>query len=296
MPVLKVATRSEFEGRSRAMATKDAGDATNASVQKCDVEKVTSGEFTWRVFRQELGSYMIFSTILLPVAIALTAIVFGGLLAAGEGWSYVDGFMYVMRDVLDVGIELTKAKVEGTSGIVWDVFISFWALGVVVVAFSFVYEMALCRRNTLGWALEKFGLTIEEEYDEDGEFVVTSKVLKHATVVLTIFVFLVIPILVGTLSVVLGGLLAALEGWSFRDGALYLISELCNIEGGLVEAHPETTFNKLFIVIIDCWALAIFGSFVGLFVTAGVTKPWVQFELDILRLGPMGAWRRIRWE
>jgi len=296
MPVLKVATRSEFEGRSRAMATKDAGDATNASVQKCDVEKVTSREFTWRVFRQELGSYMIFSTILLPVAIALTAIVFGGLLAAGEGWSYVDGFMYVMRDVLDVGIELTKAKVEGTSGIVWDVFISFWALGVVVVAFSFVYEMALCRRNTLGWALEKFGLTIEEEYDEDGEFVVTSKVLKHATVVLTIFVFLVIPILVGTLSVVLGGLLAALEGWSFRDGALYLISELCNIEGGLVEAHPETTFNKLFIVIIDCWALAIFGSFVGLFVTAGVTKPWVQFELDILRLGPMGAWRRIRWE
>jgi len=239
---------------------------------------------------------MIFSTILLPVAIALAAIVFGGLLAAGEGWSYVDGFMYVMRDVLDVGIEMTKAKVEGTSGIVWDVFISFWALGVVVVAFSFVYEMALCRRNTLGWALEKFGLTIEEEYDEDGEFVVTSKVLKHATAVLTIFVFLVIPILVGTLSVVLGGLLAALEGWSFRDGALYLISELCNIEGGLVEAHPETTFNKLFIVIIDCWALAIFGSFVGLFVTAGVTKPWVQFELDILRLGPMGAWRRIRWE
>jgi len=294
--VLKGATRSEFEGRSRAMATKDAGDATNASVQKCDVEKVTSGEFTWRVFRQELGSYMIFSTILLPVAIALAAIVFGGLLAAGEGWSYVDGFMYVMRDVLDVGIEMTKAKVEGTSGIVWDVFISFWALGVVVVAFSFVYEMALCRRNTLGWALEKFGLTIEEEYDEDGEFVVTPKVLKHATAVLTIFVFLVIPILVGTLSVVLGGLLAALEGWSFRDGALYLISELCNIEGGLVEAHPETTFNKLFIVIIDCWALAIFGSFVGLFVTAGVTKPWVQFELDILRLGPMGAWRRIRWE
>lgn len=294
--MLKGATRSEFEGRSRAMATKDAGDATNASVQNCDVEKVTSGEFTWRVFRQELGSYMIFSTILLPVAIALAAIVFGGLLAAGEGWSYVDGFMYVMREVLDVGIELTKAKVEGTSGIVWDVFISFWALGVVVVAFSFVYEMALCRRNTLGWALEKFGLTIEEEYDEDGEFVVTSKVLKHATAVLTIFVFLVIPILVGTLSVVLGGLLAALEGWSFRDGALYLISELCNIEGGLVEAHPETTFNKLFIVIIDCWALAIFGSFVGLFVTAGVTKPWVQFELDILRLGPMGAWRRIRWE
>jgi len=294
--VLKVATRSEFEGRSRAMATKDAGDATNASVQKCDVERVTSGGFTWRVFRQELGSYMIFSTILLPVAVALTAVVFGGLLAAGEGWSYVDGFMYVMRDVLDVGIELTNAKAEGTSGIVWDVFISFWALGVVVVAFSFVYEMALCRRNTLGWAMEKFGLTIEEEYDEDGEFVVTSKVLKHATAVLTIFVFLVIPILVGTLSVVLGGLLAALEGWSFRDGALYLISELCNVEGGLVEVHPETTFNKLFVVIIDCWALAIFGSFVGLFVTAGVTKSWVQFERDILRLGPMGAWRRIRWK
>lgn len=239
---------------------------------------------------------MIFSTILLPVAVALTALVFGGLLAAGEGWSYVDGFMYVLRDVLDVDVELTTVTAEGTSGIVWDVFVSFWALGVVIVAFSFLYEMALCRRNTLGWAMEKLGLTINEEYDEDGELLVTSQMLKHATAVLAMFVFLVVPILVGSLSVVLGGLLAAIEGWSFRDGALYLISELCNIEGGLVDVHPDTAFNKFFILIIDCWALAIFGSFVGLFVTAGVTKPWVQFELDVIRLGPMGAWRRIRWE
>jgi len=144
--------------------------------------------------------------------------------------------------------------------------------------------------------MEKLGLTIDEEYDEDGELVVTSKMLKHATAVLMMFVFLVVPILVGTLSVVLGGLLAAIEGWSFRDGALYLISELCNVEGGLVEVHPDTAFNKFFILIIDCWAIAIFGSFVGLFVTAGVTKPWVQFELDVMRLGPTGAWRRIRWE
>ena len=285
------------------MPTKDAGTATNANAsanaqKSTDVEKSSSSstDFTWGVFRQELGSYMIFSTILLPVAVALTALVFGGLLAAGEGWSYVDGFMYVLRDVLDVDVELTTATAEGTSGIVWDVFVSFWALGIVIVAFSFLYEMALCRRNTLGWAMEKLGLTIDEEYDEDGELVVTSKMLKHATAVLAMFVFLVVPILVGTLSVVLGGLLAAIEGWSFRDGALYLISELCNIEGGLVEVHPDTAFNKFFILIIDCWALAIFGSFVGLFVTAGVTKPWVQFELDVIRLGPMGAWRRIRWE
>ena len=289
------------------MPTKDAGIATNANAdanahaqKSTDVEKSASSssstEFTWGVFRQELRSYMIFSTILLPVAVALTALVFGGLLAAGEGWSYVDGFMYVLRDVLDVDVELTTVTAEGTSGIVWDVFVSFWALGVVIVAFSFLYEMALCRRNTLGWAMEKLGLTIDEEYDEDGELVVTSQMLKHATAVLGMFVFLVVPILVGSLSVVLGGLLAAIEGWSFRDGALYLISELCNIEGGLVEVHPDTAFNKFFIVIIDCWALAIFGSFVGLFVTAGVTKPWVQFELDVIRLGPMGAWRRIRWE
>ena len=289
------------------MPTKDAGIATNANAnananaqKSTDVEKSASSssstEFTWGVFRQELRSYMIFSTILLPVAVALTALVFGGLLAAGEGWSYVDGFMYVLRDVLDVDVELTTVTAEGTSGIVWDVFVSFWALGVVIVAFSFLYEMALCRRNTLGWAMEKLGLTIDEEYDEDGELVVTSQMLKHATAVLGMFVFLVVPILVGSLSVVLGGLLAAIEGWSFRDGALYLISELCNIEGGLVEVHPDTAFNKFFILIIDCWALAIFGSFVGLFVTAGVTKPWVQFELDVIRLGPMGAWRRIRWE
>ena len=289
------------------MPTKDAGIATNAkakanaTAQKStdDVEKSSSSsstDFTWGVFRQELGSYMIFSTILLPVAVALTALVFGGLLAAGEGWSYVDGFMYVLRDVLDVDVELTTVTAEWTSGIVWDVFVSFWALGVVIVAFSFLYEMALCRRNTLGWAMEKLGLTINEEYDEDGELLVTSQMLKHATAVLAMFVFLVVPILVGSLSVVLGGLLAAIEGWSFRDGALYLISELCNIEGGLVDVHPDTAFNKFFILIIDCWALAIFGSFVGLFVTAGVTKPWVQFELDVIRLGPMGAWRRIRWE
>jgi len=58
------------------MPTKDEGTATNANanatVQKLtDVEKSSSSstEFTWGVFRQELGSYMIFSTILLPVAV-----------------------------------------------------------------------------------------------------------------------------------------------------------------------------------------------------------------------------------
>ena len=48
-------------------------------------------------------------TFLIPVVVSSVAVVFGGLLAAGEGWSFSDGFLYVIRDTLSMNISLTDA-------------------------------------------------------------------------------------------------------------------------------------------------------------------------------------------
>ena len=264
-------------------ATRDAADADAAA--------------RWTTLKSELASYFFFCTVVLPLAICLTALVFGGVFAAGVGWSYRDGFLYVVRDLLDIEVELTdKSSIELSSDMkAWDAFVSFWAFGVVVVAFAMIYEMALCKRDALGWALRRIGIAIEEEHDEDGDVVVTGRSLKHALATVVLFVFIVVPLLIGVVSVVFGGLLAAMEGWSFDKGALYLISEMADIKGELVEVEVEHAISKICLILVDCWALAVFGSFVGLFVTAGVCKPWVAFERDVHRRGFLNAWRRIRW-
>ncbi len=105
---------------------------------------------------REVRSFAFFATFLVPVVVSSVAVLFGGLLAAGEGWSFSDGFLYVMVDVLGMDVTLTDAAPTSDGGIVWDCFISFWSLGFAVVMFSFCFEMALCKRDLFRMLLEKF--------------------------------------------------------------------------------------------------------------------------------------------
>ena len=241
---------------------------------------------------REVRLFAFFATFLVPVVVSSVAVVFGGLLAAGEGWSFSDGFLYVMVDVLGMDVTLTDAAPTSDGGIVWDCFISFWSLGFAVVMFSFCFEMALCKRDLFRMLLEKFvRVDMVETYDENGRFIISRKRLLAETKVCLAFVLAFVPLLIGSLSVALGGLLAVVEGWSFKDGALFLIGNMCGIANPLTETKPENGFGKAAAVVIDCWALAVLGSFVGMFITSGVTRSWVEFERRCLEIGIVAAFR-----
>ena len=241
---------------------------------------------------REVRSFALFATFLVPVVVSSVAVVFGGLLAAGEGWSFSDGFLYVMVDVLGMDVTLTDAAPTSDGGIVWDCFISFWSLGFAVVMFSFCFEMALCKRDLFRMLLEKLvRVDMVETYDENGRFIISRKRLLAETKVCLAFVLAFVPLLIGSLSVALGGLLAVVEGWSFKDGALFLIGNMCGIANPLTETKPENGFGKAAAVVIDCWALAVLGSFVGMFITSGVTRSWVEFERRCLEIGIVAAFR-----
>ena len=240
---------------------------------------------------REARSFSLFVTFLIPVVVSSVAVVFGGLLAAGEGWSFSDGFLYVIRDVLRMDATLTDAAVTGDGGIVWDCFISFWSLGFTVVMFSFCFQMALSKRDLFTMLMGKIvRVDMAETYDENGRFIISRKRLLAESKVCLVFVLAFIPLLIGLLSVALGGLLAVIEGWSFKDGVLFLIGNMCHV-AALTETKPDNGFGTMAAIVIDCWATAVLGSFVGMFITSGVTRSWVEFERRCLEIGIVAGFR-----
>jgi len=233
--------------------------------------------------RREIGTFLAFTGIVIPIVVCMVAIIFGGLLAATQGWWFSDGFFYVMVDILGMDISLTDATPTGTGGVVWDCFLTFWSYGFTVVMFSFLFEMALCKRNLLK-AIHScvFHVDIPDVYDEQGRFIVTRKRLLAEFKVCLAFIFIFVPLLIGIIAVILGGILAAIEGWSFGDGALFLIDNMCSLANSLTDVEPDTTFNIFAVIIIDCWALAVLGSFIGFFIASGVTRSWVEAEKRFL--------------
>mmetsp|Transcript_5185 Transcript_5185/g.18607 ORF Transcript_5185/g.18607 Transcript_5185/m.18607 type:complete len:384 (-) Transcript_5185:406-1557(-) len=79
-------------------------------------------------------------------------------------------------------------------------------------------------------------------------------------------IFFIVPCLVIVFSILLGFLLAELEGWSDKNGFYYIISMLLGVPSSLTEPStlaPDTTEGKLVDIIIALWAWALIGTFIG---------------------------------
>jgi hypothetical protein len=73
-----------------------------------------------------------------PLFVAITAAVFGSILAAAEGWSFVDGLYYVFSNLLGLGTPLTDVTPQTVGGDVIDIIVSSFALGCVAVFVDYV--------------------------------------------------------------------------------------------------------------------------------------------------------------
>lgn len=90
------------------------------------------------------------------------------------------------------------------------------------------------------------------------------------------FLFVMVPILVASLSVVLGAVLAGVEGWSWGRGFMYIISAVTATP--LTSDSPLTAFGGILDCVIAIWSLAINGSIIGM----TCLLPWMSGLVDSL--------------
>lgn len=78
------------------------------------------------------------------------------------------------------------------------------------------------------------------------------------------FVFVFVPLVTVLLSTVLGGILAAAEGWTFVDGLFFNVSLLCGLTTPLTSAMPSTAIGTLLLVLIAVWSVGFTAAIIGL--------------------------------
>jgi hypothetical protein len=81
--------------------------------------------------------------------------------------------------------------------------------------------------------------------------------------VFCLFMFVLVPATLCIASVIFGALLAEAEGWSWNDGFLYVITNLCVLGGVLTPASPTTDRGRAVDIIIGLWTLSVQGTIIG---------------------------------
>ena len=100
------------------------------------------------------------------------------------------------------------------------------------------------------------------------------EVLKQIGVFL-LFCFVLVPAIVLALACFFGGILAAVEGWSFYDGFLYVISNMTQLANPLTEVMPDTVPGQIFDIIVALWSLAVAGTVIGVVASLGFVTTFV---------------------
>jgi hypothetical protein len=81
--------------------------------------------------------------------------------------------------------------------------------------------------------------------------------------VFCLFMFVLVPATLCIASVIFGAMLADAEGWSWNDGFLYVITNLCVLGGVLTPASPTTDRGRAVDIVIGLWTLSVQGTIIG---------------------------------
>ena len=90
--------------------------------------------------------------------------------------------------------------------------------------------------------------------------------------VFLLFCFVLVPAVVLAVAAVLGGVLAAVEGWRYLDGFLYVISNLCALANPLTDVGPDSEAGMFFDILVALWSLAISGAAIGVVAALSFTE------------------------
>jgi len=70
---------------------------------------------------------------IIPLCFALVGVVFGSILASLEGWSVIDGILYIYGTILGLGTPLTSVVPDTIGGDIVDIIIASMALGCIAI-------------------------------------------------------------------------------------------------------------------------------------------------------------------
>mmetsp|Transcript_13932 Transcript_13932/g.26077 ORF Transcript_13932/g.26077 Transcript_13932/m.26077 type:complete len:300 (-) Transcript_13932:2484-3383(-) len=185
--------------------------------------------------------FLLFFLICFPIFPLTLALVFGGLLALVENSSFLDGFLYVASNLLNMATPLTDFNPNNAAGVIIDVYVSMVALLTFGIMLNMVniFQVPLAINNSIE------------------RWVTSNRML--VSVVALVFV---IPFWIVVIGVVFGSLLAAVEGWNVRDGILYVFSNLCSLGTPLTEVLPTTIGGDVLDIVISSLALGCVAIFV----------------------------------
>ncbi|KAL7569334.1 hypothetical protein ACA910_016876 [Epithemia clementina (nom. ined.)] len=164
----------------------------------------------------------------------------GGLLAAVEGTSFQNGFLYVASNLLGMANSLTTFNPQDPFGITIDVYVSVVALLCFGIVMNVVHLFHVPK--AIDGLIKRF---------VDGPIVVP-------LVALGFF----IPLQVSMIATGFGVLLGLVEGWTMKDGILYVFSNLLSLGNPLTDVVPETFGGDLFDIVISSMALGSVAIFV----------------------------------
>merc|ERR1712070_303452 len=77
-------------------------------------------------------------------------------------------------------------------------------------------------------------------------------------------VFIVLPTIVIIIATIFGGILASMEGWSFKPGFYYVVGNLCALATPLTDITPTSDAGKVVDILVAVWSLSIAAIFIGM--------------------------------
>lgn len=208
------------------------------------------------------GSLLVFGIVVAPALTLLLAFGAGGLLALAEGWRFWVGFQYVISSLTGLGTPLTSASPATWFGMLCDLVISLWALGVVGTVLGCVANLAVTA--SIVQAVEADGGVAGAEAQGDADADETAPLRStRPWLAFTLFVVLVVPAVVLLVAALFGTVLAAIEGWGVHMGFLYVVGNLAGLANPLVSLDPQSLSGQLVDVLFSLWSLALSGAALG---------------------------------
>ena len=132
-----------FNKKPKSVAATGAGAAAEAVTENtAPAETPESSLDEGMSFWRQLGAFVAFVIIIVPVLVIAVSFFFGVILAEVEGWKVMDGFYYVTSMLCGLPAPLTDVEPDSTEGKIMDIIIAIWALAVAGTVIGVVGGMS----------------------------------------------------------------------------------------------------------------------------------------------------------
>jgi len=213
----------------------------------------------------------------IPFLMGAVTILLGFLLAVVEDWSYLTAVQYVIS--VQVGMaspigNAANASPTTYSGMIFAYIISVWVLGftgaiTTVVGWSHVIDVVTRVGRVLGYMLKKWVWRLGELFDR-GHTQPVRDLKAHRNELpvcitsITINVLFTAPAVILLVCLASGPGMAALEGWNWIDGLMYLLQDAAGLPNPLVAQTPTRTGSQVLCIYISALTYQVSAIAIGL--------------------------------